>query len=48
MGLNGKCKEIRPLCVLDFYIHESIQRGGYGKVRAFLYLSYLIRDYLKK
>lgn len=24
MGLGGKCKEIRPLCVLDFYVHESI------------------------
>ncbi len=24
--------EISPLCVLDFYIHESQQRGGLGKV----------------
>lgn len=24
-------KEISPLCVLDFYVHESVQRGGYGK-----------------
>lgn len=23
--------EISPLCVLDFYVHESQQRGGYGK-----------------
>ena len=21
-------KEISPLCVLDFYVHESVQRGG--------------------
>ncbi len=24
MDLGGKCSEIYPLCVLDFYIHESI------------------------
>lgn len=24
-------KEIDPICVLDFYIHESHQRSGYGK-----------------
>ena len=23
--------EIEPLCVLDFYVHESFQRKGYGK-----------------
>jgi len=28
---GGEIKEIRPLCVLDFYVHESMQRGGYGK-----------------
>ena len=28
----GQMKEIRPLCVLDFYVHESVQRGGQGKV----------------
>ena len=27
----GQFKEISPLCVLDFYVHESVQRGGYGK-----------------
>ena len=27
----GTIKEISPLCVLDFYVHESIQRGGHGK-----------------
>lgn len=27
----GKCKEISPLCVLDFYVHEAIQRKGIGK-----------------
>ena len=29
---TGQIKEISPLCVLDFYVHESIQRGGYGKM----------------
>lgn len=27
----GRCREIRPLCVLDFYVHESVQRNGVGK-----------------
>jgi len=27
----GRIVEMRPLCVLDFYIHESVQRSGYGK-----------------
>lgn len=27
----GQIKEISPLCVLDFYVHESVQRGGHGK-----------------
>nr|CAG8501088.1 10070_t:CDS:2 [Entrophospora candida] len=27
----GNQHEIEPLCVLDFYIHESYQRSGYGK-----------------
>jgi alpha-tubulin N-acetyltransferase 1 len=27
----GNIKEINPLCVLDFYVHESVQRGGHGK-----------------
>ena len=30
-GENGQIKEITPLCVLDFYVHESVQRGGMGK-----------------
>ena len=30
-GDNGKINEITPLCVLDFYVHESVQRGGMGK-----------------
>lgn len=29
----GRCQEINPLCVLDFYVHESMQRQGIGKVR---------------
>ena len=28
----GKIFEISPLCVLDFYVHESVQRSGYGRV----------------
>jgi alpha-tubulin N-acetyltransferase 1 len=27
----GSINEIQPLCVLDFYVHESVQRGGHGK-----------------
>lgn len=27
----GNVKEIEPLCVLDFYVHESCQRTGFGK-----------------
>lgn len=35
-----RTKECAPLCVLDFYIHESRQRRGYGK-RLF---DYMLRD----
>jgi alpha-tubulin N-acetyltransferase 1 len=28
----GTIKEISPICVLDFYVHESQQRSGFGKV----------------
>lgn len=31
----GSIKELTPTCVLDFYVHESCQRNGIGKV-AFL------------
>lgn len=27
---SGRCKELNPLCVLDFYVHESLQRQGIG------------------
>ncbi|CAG9324852.1 unnamed protein product [Blepharisma stoltei] len=27
----GKITELTPLCLLDFYVHESVQRSGYGK-----------------
>lgn len=27
----GKCISMSPLCVLDFYVHDSIQRKGIGK-----------------
>ena len=35
-NMSGKIFEISPLCVLDFYVHESTQRCGYGKVRLIL------------
>jgi alpha-tubulin N-acetyltransferase 1 len=28
----GTIKEITPMCVLDFYVHESVQRGGQGRL----------------
>ena len=28
---NGAQHELDPMCVLDFYVHESRQRLGYGK-----------------
>lgn len=28
---HNRTKEVAPLCVLDFYVHESRQRRGYGK-----------------
>lgn len=28
---NGAIVEVEPLCVLDFYVHESYQRQGVGK-----------------
>jgi alpha-tubulin N-acetyltransferase 1 len=31
----GNVKELRPMCVLDFYVHESVQRVGVGKVDDF-------------
>ena len=24
-------KEIKPICVLDFYVNENVQRGGHGR-----------------
>ncbi len=28
---HGQVHERTPVCVLDFYVHESKQRSGYGK-----------------
>ena len=28
---DGEQREMQPLCVLDFYVHESRQRHGCGK-----------------
>jgi len=30
-GDNGAIKEIKPLCVLDFYVDHNVQRGGHGR-----------------
>jgi len=30
-GDNGGIKEIKPLCVLDFYVDHNVQRGGHGR-----------------
>lgn len=40
----GSCKEINPLCVLDFYVHESMQRQGIGKV-SILFVFIAIRNF---
>jgi alpha-tubulin N-acetyltransferase 1 len=29
---HGSQNEVYPLCVLDFYVHESRQRSGCGKI----------------
>lgn len=40
--------EINPLCALDFYVHESEQRNGHGKVNTIfhIFLDYF-RIYVK-
>ena len=30
-NMQGKMKEHYPTCLLDFYVHESCQRTGFGK-----------------
>jgi hypothetical protein len=40
----GQIKEIQPLCLLDFYVHESVQRVGIGKQ---LFESMLINEKLE-
>lgn len=30
-GVQDALREINPLCALDFYVHESCQRGGFGR-----------------
>lgn len=37
LNQDQRTKECAPLCVLDFYIHESRQRRGYGR-RLFDYM----------
>ena len=37
----GKCISMSPLCVLDFYVHDSIQRKGIGKL---LFLKMLLSE----
>lgn len=29
---GGVLHEVEPVCILDFYVHESQQRKGFGKV----------------
>lgn len=50
----NKIKELKPLCLLDFYVNEEYQRNGFGKVieyfkcfnfSLFLFLSLLINDH---
>ena len=36
----GVCKELNPLCVLDFYVHESLQRQGIGNNLFYFMLEY--------
>ena len=47
---QGTIKEISPICVLDFYVHESVQRGGHGKVgtEARINLTRPLRLFLRK
>ena len=28
---SGDVLEMMPISVLDFYVHESVQRGGHGR-----------------
>ena len=44
--MYGKILEMKPLCVLDFYVHESCQRTGIGKLLFEFMLDYRIK--LKK
>eukprot|EP00951_Prasinocladus_malaysianus_P010605 scaffold78004_cov45-Prasinocladus_malaysianus.AAC.1 len=37
---SGALKEITPLCVLDFYIHESCQREGLGH----MLMEFMLKD----
>jgi hypothetical protein len=34
------------MCILDFYVHESVQRGGVGKVYFKIYIYIHINMYL--
>lgn len=36
----GQMKEIDPVCVLDFYVHETVQRRGIGKELFEMMLTY--------
>jgi alpha-tubulin N-acetyltransferase 1 len=29
--MSDRLVNIKPMCALDFYVHESCQRAGYGK-----------------
>ena len=40
LDANGGQNEVYPLCVLDFYVHESRQRSGCGKAL----FEYMLQD----
>lgn len=44
----GAVKQITPLCVLDFYVHESMQRTGIGKVNKLICLVIIIKQIYNK
>ena len=39
---NNKIRELKPICLLDFYVNENYQRNGLGKVYNYIKL-YLIK-----
>lgn len=44
---NGEVYERTPLCVLDFYVHESRQRLGYGRKLFDTMLNVRLQNFLR-